>query len=93
MDNELQLNFNIEPNLAFGYSTSGNKVVSINNTRVHINIKLGKNSAGRCSVDFHNLIAEHTQINQKNEFDKALTIQVYEEMIEELNAQISLLKK
>lgn len=93
MDNKLQLNFNVEPSVSFSYSTSGNKVEYVSNPAIHINIKLGKNSAGECSVNFKNLISENTKINQKTKFDKELTIQVYEKMIEELNEQINLLKK
>jgi hypothetical protein len=92
-DNKLQLNFNVEPNLSFSYSTSNNKVVDVSNVRIHIDVKLGKALAGECSVNFKNLIADNTKINKKNKFDKELTIQVYEKMIAELAEQINMLKE
>jgi hypothetical protein len=92
-DNKLQLNFSVEPSLSFSYSTSGDKVLSINNPAIYVNIKIGKHSAGYCNVDFKSLISEHTKINKKNKFDKELTIQVYEKMIAELAEQINNLKE
>lgn len=92
MDNNLQLNFNAEPSISFGYSTSNDKVTDIGRIGFYINIKAGKHSAGHCNLDFKELLSEHTKINQKNKFERELTIQVYEKMITELTEQINILK-
>ena len=51
MENKLQLNFEVEPHLSFGYSTSEGKIESINRVSIHVDLKLAKKSAGYCYVD------------------------------------------
>jgi hypothetical protein len=93
MDNKLQLNFEVEPSISFGYSTSESKIESINRVSVYVDLKLGKKSAGHCYVDFKELISEHTRMNKKSSFDRELTIKLYEKIISELNQEIESLKK
>lgn len=92
MKKNLQLNLHIEPEIGFSYSSSDSQVTSINNIQFDIDIKLGKTSAGQCSIDFKEVIEKHTNENKKSAFDRQLTITLYEEMISQLHKNIDLLK-